>query len=706
MKFPLRILFIAFLFLMGSSYAVSAYDHIVLISIDTLRPDYLSCYGSQKVKTPNIDSLAQRGILFKNTISSAPITLPSHISIFTGMFPPSHGVHDNSGFVLDPKVNTITKVLHENGFQSAAFLGGFPLDSRFGLNQGFDYYDDSYPPMISKATGLRMPERKGEEVVDSALNWLQKQTSNHWFIFVHLYDPHFPYAPPERFQKLYPQDLYAGEVAYADEQVGRILSYLKSKQLDQKTLIILTSDHGESLGEHGEDTHTIFAYESTLRVPLILSPLTNSPLGGRASVPAGKILEQRVRLIDVAPTILESVNLKFPQKIDGVSLLPLIQGKQIAASQSYFEALSMNLSMNWAPLRGFYSENFKFIKLPIPELYDLQRDPAEINNLCTNSDLCKRWNDQFVTYFSGFKKKTTEVKPVDSETEEKLRALGYVAATPEKREQQYSVDDDPKNLIPLQRRIEDAIGYYAEGYELKAIEVLEALMEEKPKFGSSYQYASFIWNRLGQPDKAVEVLRNAIHNGIDSAETHGQLGSSLIDSGKFQEGAAQLKVALNKDPGDFDRWIELGRAYKKNGDSAEAEKIFRQVLSKDASNTEALTNLGLLFYQQKNNEAAVEMLKKAVETNPHAANAYNALGGISSAMNKKDEAVQYWTRALEENPNLYEAMLNLGFMYAQTNQKDKAVSFLQRFEKNAPPRIYGQQLTRVRSMLQQLQAQN
>lgn len=694
MKSPFKILFLAFFFVIAASYSVLAYDDIVLISIDTLRPDYLSCYGSKKVKTPNIDSLAQRGILFKNTVSAAPVTLASHASIFTGMVPPSHGVHENSGFVLDSKINTMTEVLHENGFRSAAFLGGFPLDSRFGLNQGFDYYDDSYPPMISKATGLRMPERKAEEVVDSALNWLQKQTNNRWFIFVHLYDPHFPYTPPERFQKLYPQDLYAGEVAYADEQVGRILSYLKSKQLDQKTLVILTSDHGESLGEHGEDTHTIFAYESTLRVPLILSPLTP------------KTFDQRVRLIDVAPTILESVNLHFPEKIDGVSLLPLIEGKQVAASQSYFEALSMNLTQNWAPLRGFYSENFKFIKLPIPELYDLQKDPAETNNLCVNGDVCKNWNDKFMSYFGSFNKKSTEVKTVDSETEEKLRALGYVAASPQKREQSYSADDDPKNLIRLQKRIEDAIGYYTEGYELKAIEVLEALMEEKPKFASSYQYASFIWNRLGQPDKAVEVLRTAIHNGIDSAETHGELGSSLIDNDKFEEGVAELKIALDKDPGNLDRWIELGRAYKKNGDSAEAEKIFRQVLSKDGSNTEALTNLGLLFYQQKNNDAAVEMLKKAVETNPHAANAYNALGGIYSAMNRGDEAVQYWTRALEENPNLYEAMLNLGFMYVRTNQKDKAVLLLQQFEKNAPPRIYSQQLTRVRSMLQQLQAQN
>ena len=225
-SFPKLIL--AFILLVTVSCAASAHDNVLLISIDTLRPDYLSCYGSKKAKTPNIDSLAQKGILFRNTVSAAPVTLPSHTSIFTGMIPPSHGVHDNSGFVLDPKIITMTEVLHENGFKSAAFLGGFPLDSRFGLNQGFDFYDDSYPPMISKATGLRMPERKAEDVVDSALKWLQKETNNHWFVFVHLYDPHFPYNPPERFQKLYSQDLYAGEVAYADEQVGRILSFLKN----------------------------------------------------------------------------------------------------------------------------------------------------------------------------------------------------------------------------------------------------------------------------------------------------------------------------------------------------------------------------------------------------------------------------------------------------------------------------------------------
>ncbi len=693
MNSPFCVLFVAFLLLIGAAYTVSAYDNIVLISIDTLRPDYLSCYGSKKVKTPNIDSLAQRGILFRNTVSAAPVTLPSHISIFTGLIPPSHGVHDNSGFVLDPKINTMTEILHENGFKSAGFLGGFPLDSRFGLNQGFDYYDDSYPPMISKATGLRMPERKAEEVVDSALKWLQTQTNNHWFVFIHLYDPHFPYDPPERFRKLYSQDLYAGEVAYTDEQVGRILSFLKSNGMEKKTLVILTSDHGESLGEHGEGTHLIFAYESTLRVPLILAPLN------------AKILEQRVRLIDVAPTVLASVGLQFHQPIDGVSLLPLIGGKKMSNSPSYFEALSMNLSSNWAPLRGFYSENFQFIQLPISELYDLQKDPAETNNLCVNADLCKKWNQKFISHFGRFEKKTSEVKPVDSETEEKLRALGYVAASSQSRDQKYGVDDDPKNLIGLQKRIEDAISYYTEGFELKALEVLEGVMEEKPKFAAAYQYAAFIWNHLSQPDKAVAVLQQAIHNGIDTAETHAELGSSLIETGKYQEGIEELKKALDKDPGNLDRWIELGRAYKKSENFSQAEAIFRQVLNKDASNSEALTNLGLLFYQQKNNESAVEMLKKAIATNPHAATAYNALGGIYAGQNKTDEAIQCWTRALEENPNLYEAMFNLAMKYVATNQKEKALPLLQKFEQNAPPKFYSRQLARVRSVLLELQSQ-
>jgi tetratricopeptide (TPR) repeat protein len=691
---PFPKLFLAILFLIAASCAASAYDNVVLISIDTLRPDYLSCYGSKKVKTPNIDSLAQKGILFRNTVSVAPVTLPSHISIFTGMIPPSHGVHDNSGFVLDPKIRTITEVLRENGFKSAAFLGGFPLDSRFGLNQGFDYYDDSYPPMISKATGLRMPERKAEDVVDSALKWLQKETNNHWFVFVHLYDPHFPYAPPERFQKLYSQDFYAGEVAYADEQVGRILAFLKKNGMEKKTLVILTSDHGESLGEHGEETHTIFAYDSTLRVPLIIAPETP------------KIVDQRVRLIDIAPTVLASVGLHFNQPINGVSLFPLIEAKKISSSQSYFESLSMNLSQNWAPLRGFYSDNFKFIKLPIPELYDLQKDPAETNNLCVNTDLCKKWDGKFTYYFAGFENKAVDAKPVDSETEEKLRALGYVATSSQHHDQKYGIDDDPKNLIDLQKRIEDAIGYYTEGYELKAIEVLEAIMEEKPKFASAYQHASFIWNHLNQPDKAVAVLQQAIHNGIDTAETHGELGSSLIGTGKYEEGIAELKIALAKDPGNLDRWVELGRAYKKNENFAQAETTFRQVLNKDASNTEALTNLGMLFYQQKNNEAAVDMLQKAIATNPHAAPAHNALGGIYLSMKKTDEAIQCWTRALEENPNLYEAMFNLAMIYVSTNQKEKALPLLQEFDKNAPPKFYSRQLTRVRSVLLELQGQN
>lgn len=691
MRNPL--LFLLFCTLFAFSTTLAAFDNVLVISIDTLRADYLSCYGSKKVKTPNIDALAATGVLFKNTVSSVPFTLPSHASLLTGMIPPVHGVEDNSGFYLDKRITTMTERFKVEGWNTAAFVGAFPLDSRFGLDQGFDVYNDRYPT-VNDISEMAMPERQAEEVADDALKWLTGQTKNRWFTFVHFYDPHFPYQSPDRFKKMYPDDLYAAEIAYTDEQVGRILTFLRNNHLEKKTLVVLVGDHGESLGEHEEKTHGIFAYESTLRVPFIMAPFPS------------KVIETRIRLIDVAPTVLALQKVSSSGQVQGRSLTNFLETSKVAqlpVQDSYFEALSMHFNMQWAPLRGFYSENYKFISLPVPELYDLSKDPKETKNLCENKPLCDKWSARFSAFSKPFLKTPVSPAPVDPETAEQLRALGYISgptATPKKS---FGPEDDPKKLISLHNRIDLALAYFKKGYELKALEILEKVIEEKPDYTMAYMHSSFIQARGGFPDKAAETLKEALKKGVSGLNVYGKLGLYLYESGKYEEAIEHLKLALPQDSRDLDIINYLGMAYTASGKYPEAESTFLKALALDPSDGMTLNNLGTLYLTQKKHDQATKKFQEALAANPHVASAYNGLGVIYATQKNWDEAIKHWSLAVQEDPKNFDAMLNLAYAYLQRNDKEKALPLLEDFQKNAPIARYAQDLRKVRSIIRQLQ---
>lgn len=668
-----------------------AADNVLVVSIDTLRADHLGCYGSTKTKTPFIDGLAARGIVFKDTVSSVPFTLPSHISLLTGLIPPAHGVHDNGGFYLDKKVLTLAEVFKGRGYATGAFVGAFPLDSRFGLDQGFDVYDDSYPT-VSNVNEITMPERNAGVVADAALAWLQKNKTSNWFAFVHFYDPHFPYKPPEQFQKMYPDDPYSGEISYADSQLGRILSFLKSSNQENKTLVIVTSDHGESLGEHQEQTHGIFCYESTLRVPLIISPFK----------PAA--VETRVRLVDIFPTVLELQKIQSASSVQGSSLVKMIQGKEgLAPKDSYFEALSMYFNAQWAPIRGFYSKNFKYIELPEPELYDLSKDPAEKQNLCSDSSLCSKWANNFQIYYRPYAKEDVKPAEVDPETIEQLKSLGYLtgSVSPQK-DKEFTKEDDPKNLISFHNRVDVALTFYNRGYDLKALEILEKLIDEKPDYSIAYLHASFIRSSEGLPDKAIEILKKAIQNGIINADIQGKLGVYLYEAGQYNEAIQQLKLALKEDQTDLDNLNYLGMSYTAAGKFADAETAFRKAMEKDPSDGMTLTNLGTLFLTQKKNDEAVKQFQAAINANPASSNAYNGLGVAYASQKNWPKAIESWKAAVDQNAENYDAILNLGYAYLEVKDKTNALTYFQDFEKNAPPAKYRRDIAEVRAMIGRL----
>src|ERR1700686_4565253 len=356
--------------------------NVVLITIDTLRADHVGCYGYKQIKTPNIDGLAADGTRFDRAFAVVPVTLPSHTSMLTGTYPMLSGMHDFSGNKLSPMQPTLASVLKQAGYQTGAVIGAAVLDSRFGLNQGFDFYYDHFDFSRLDEANLDEMERPGNVVADEALDWLGKNSQKKFFLWMHLYDPHFPYHPPEPYSREYTAHPYDGEIAFADEQVGRLIRFLKEKGIYKNTVIVLCGDHGESLGEHDEKTHGFFIYNATMHAPLIIRlPESRSPER------AARTVADPVSLVDLMPTVLGAIGLEIPSQVQGRSLLPEIRADRTERERSnrdrmlYGETFMPRIHFNWSELRGSENTKYHFIDAPRPELYDLANDPGEVRNL-------------------------------------------------------------------------------------------------------------------------------------------------------------------------------------------------------------------------------------------------------------------------------------------------------------------------------------
>jgi arylsulfatase A-like enzyme len=401
--------------------------NLLLVSIDTLRADHLGCYGYKKIKTPNIDQLAADAVRFKSAVSQVPLTLPSHCTILTGTYPSYHGVRDNVGFKLPEAKTTLAEILKAQGYQTAAFIGAYVLNSTFGLNQGFDLYDDRIAgsPRSGTVVNLNSVERPAGEVIERAINWLRARRSTPFFMFVHLYDPHDPYSPPGAFAEIYKDKPYDGEIAYVDQEVGKLLAFLKDQKLYQNTIVVLTSDHGESFGEHGEWTHGYFIYDTTLLVPLIIKPIERGL--------AGKIVTEQVSLVDLVPTALQLLAVRNTADLQGQSLFGLMHGNHrngpgLAYAETYYPA-----QFGWSPLMGIRREDYKFIRAPKPELYDLKSDPGEqANQIDQQKAVAAELKTGLGRIESTFTDRGADRKSqlnLSSSQLDALRSLGYVGAS-------------------------------------------------------------------------------------------------------------------------------------------------------------------------------------------------------------------------------------------------------------------------------------
>jgi arylsulfatase A-like enzyme/Flp pilus assembly protein TadD len=630
------------LVLVPAASAVSvAAPNVVVITIDTLRADHLGCYGYMRIHTPNIDALAADGVRFERAYTPVPVTLPSHTVIFTGTYPIFSGMHDFAANKLGPSQPTLASVLKERGYATGAVIGSAVLDSRFGLNRGFDFYYDHFDFSRLQESNLDAMERPGNVVADVTLDWLSKNYQKKFFLWMHLYDPHYPYHPPAPYSDEYKDRPYDGEIAFADAQVGRVIRFLKEKNLYRNTLIVLSGDHGESLGEHGEKTHGFFIYNATLHVPLIFH-LPDSKLG--------KTVADLVSLADLMPTVLQLLKTVIPAQVQGRTLLPLMAPKKQDKSRSlYAETFLPRLHFNWSELRGVETENYHFIDAPKPELYDLAKDPAETQNLfpqkkAVAEELRSRLAELIRQYSAG--QELSEKTGLDPALMERLKSLGYAGFSgggiPTITDRALP---DPKDRILVYELISDAIAESQHGSYADSSEKLNAALKTDPDSVPVHYLLGLNYYRMREYPKAVEQLQRVLQLSPDYALAALQLGLAYGHSGNFDDAIKTLNRTLDLDPTNFDAAYNLGAAYLQKNMIDQGAAAFRQSITIAPDYALGHRALGeVLLYQGQVDDALAE-LRHAVELAPQDPANHVSLAKALSAKGLNDEAQEEMRKA-------------------------------------------------------------
>ena len=674
----------------GPRFDRRADQNVLLITIDTLRADALSSYGSAQgravARTPNLDALAAAGTRFDFAHAHAVLTRPSHASILTGTYPYEHGVRDHSGYRLKAGTPTLASLMKSLGFATGAFVGAVPLERRFGLDAGFDLYDDRFG-RTGNNSDFTLAERPAGDVVDVALEWIAAQQGR-WFAWVHVFDPHAPYAPPPPFDSEYKGRAYLGEVAYVDTALAPLLE--KARDAGRPTVVVVTADHGEGLGDHGELTHGLLAYETTLRVPLIIARL------GQDASPHGNVSHYPARHVDLVPTILDAVGAAPPAGMHGRSLLPGAALPADADVTSYFEAMSAMLNRGWAPLQGTVAGREKFIDLPRPELYDLSADPSEQHNLVDrNPDRRRVLETRLRDFHAAPPGERCREAP---EVAARLQSLGYTSGSAP-RKAAYTEADDPKNLMELDRWIQQGIEAWQAGRRDEALRTYERIIERRPTMAIGYRNLAFLEWQAGDAAAAIATLERAFRADAIEPGMSTQLGSYLAEAGRPRDAIALLEPLTSSSPADPEAVNALGIAYARAGLADRSEAAFRRVLQEHPGDVRALENLGTLELGRGNLAGARQVLEEAVAADPKSARAHNGLGVVAMKMGRGDEAFVHWKRAVELAPHDYDALFNLATELDAAGRRDEARPLLERFVREAPAAQYAADIARIRKRL-------
>jgi len=632
--------------------------NVVLITIDTLRADHLGCYGYTKIKTPNIDELAADGTRFERAFAVVPVTLPSHTTMLTGTYPMLSGMHDFSLNKLSASQPTLASVLKQAGYATGAVVAAAVLDSRFGLNQGFDFYYDHFDFSRLDEANLDEMERPGNEVADVTLDWLGKNWQKKFFLWMHLYDPHFPYKPPEPYRTEYAGRLYDGEIAFADAQVGRLVRFLKEKGVYRNTVIVLAGDHGEGLGEHGEKTHGFFIYNSTMHVPLIV----RLP-GPRAPDAKARTVSNLVSLVDLMPTVLGAVGVDVPAQVQGSNLLAgadrsvrSTRGVETAAKDRsvYGETFLPRIHFNWSELRGAENAKYHFIDAPRPELYDVATDPGEAHNLlgekkAVGEEMRAKLVAMIREYSAG--KELAEKTGLDPALMERLKALGYAAFSGGSDPAISSRNlPDPKDRIEAYEEFSDAMAASQHGRYEESIEKLKAMLKTEPNSVPAHYMQGLNYYRLKMYPEATAELQKTVELSPDYALAVFNLGMAQAHSGQIDAAIATLQRALELDGTNFEAAFNLGVAFLQKRDLEQAGEAFRKSVTASPEFARGHRALGeTLLYQGKVDEALVE-LRRAVELAPDEPQMHESLAKALETKGLTAEADEERRRAGKPGP--------------------------------------------------------
>lgn len=649
-------------------------SNVVVVTLDTLRADRLGCYGFRGVETPHIDAVAAEGVVFEQATATVPLTLPSHASIFTGLIPPRHGVRDNGGFFVEKERTTLAERLKDGGWTTGAFVGAWVLDSRWGLDQGFDHYSDRFDLSKYKVVNLGTVQKKGDEVMGLALEWLEGVKQRKFFAWVHLYDPHTPYEPPEPFASRYPGQKYLGEVAYTDQVVGRLVSWLKTAGLWDRTILVVLADHGESLGEHGESTHTFFVYDATQHVPLIV----RTPWGDRGRSRA------QVSTVDVMPTVLDLVGLAPQPGLDGRSLARLVlhpgaESPGVGYAETYFP----RFHYGWQHLRSLRDGKWKYIEAPTPELYDVQQDPGETRNVY--KAYSRRAEDlrlRLVELAGDGVQAAPDRDTLDPETLQRLAALGYVGGGP--RVDPEALLPDPKDKIGLFGRMGEARALAKEEKLDEAVAAMRAVIAEDPGIIDAHTALGGWLRRLGRPDEAVAAYRRALEIHPENEMALAALADTYRAQGRPDAAIEGYRTALRLEPRQPQLWYQLATLHLDLGREADAKRTFEEALKHNPNMGSAYNSLAALAFDRDALEEAERLVRRGLELEEDLRSSRFNLGRILEARGQVAEAERLYREELSLFADNGRARFNLAQIARQRGDQAGFVAELRASTEKAP----------------------
>lgn len=653
---------------------------VLLITVDTLRADHVGCYGAPNVKTSAMDALAAQGARFDNALTCVPITVPSHAAILSGTYPLWNGVRDFTSPPLQPSIGLLSEAFERHGYTTAAFVSAFVLDSSWGLSRGFETYDDQFDSHQFETRNPGNVQRRAEETVDHLLAWFKAHestsTTKPFFIWLHLYDPHSPYDPPEPFRTRYKGHLYDGEIAYADSQLGRLFDYLRKTGDYDKWLIVLLSDHGESLGEHGEDEHGFFIYRSTLRVPFIIK-LPKGEAGGEN----GRVVKAPVSTVDLAPTLLELTHLQDPisRQFQGISIAGWLRGRTPATTPPiYAESFYSRDSFGWSPLRSITNGRYEFISAPHPELYDIAVDPAQRHNIYDQRGAeAAALRDQLQIVERRYTNSTTSANPappLSPQAAEKLRSLGYVAYSAPSVTSKETGLPDPKDRLQVFRSILRAEDLAAAGRLDRSDALLKSLRTEEPNL---YLIPFMLGENAAKAHRWPEAEKNLLAS-VKLNPTFDQavmaLARATYAEGKMEQARSWLELALSQNPNNFLAHHGLGLVEQAEHHDSEAQVDFEAALKDKPDYVPALQGLGVTLVEARRYGEAVPRLEAAASQGADDPVLFNYLGTAYLNTSQPQKAILSYRKALTMKSDYNVARLNLAFAYLKTGDRKDGLS--------------------------------